>query len=82
MCVMGFFSVPHLLFLIPLVCVRHFHLNQVAGIVGRADLLCALFFQLSFLAYCKAFNRGMYLTSSITLYLLHRNNGCTKGLSI
>uniref|UniRef100_A0A7N8Y5B5 dolichyl-phosphate-mannose--protein mannosyltransferase n=1 Tax=Mastacembelus armatus TaxID=205130 RepID=A0A7N8Y5B5_9TELE len=32
--------------------------NKVAGIVGRADLLCALFFQLSFLTYCKAFNRG------------------------
>uniref|UniRef100_A0A3P8UZS6 dolichyl-phosphate-mannose--protein mannosyltransferase n=1 Tax=Cynoglossus semilaevis TaxID=244447 RepID=A0A3P8UZS6_CYNSE len=31
---------------------------SVAGIVGRADLLCALFFQLSFLAYCRAFNRG------------------------
>uniref|UniRef100_A0AAQ5YQD6 dolichyl-phosphate-mannose--protein mannosyltransferase n=1 Tax=Amphiprion ocellaris TaxID=80972 RepID=A0AAQ5YQD6_AMPOC len=31
--------------------------NKVAGIVGRADLLCALFFQLSFLTYCKAFNK-------------------------
>ena len=27
---------------------------QVAGIVGRADLLCALFFLLSFLFYHKA----------------------------
>lgn len=36
------------------------YLNKVAGIVGRADLLCALFFQLSFLTYCKAFNRGRY----------------------
>lgn len=34
------------------------HTESVAGIVGRADLLCALFFQLSFLAYCKAFNKG------------------------
>ncbi|XP_075887213.1 protein O-mannosyl-transferase TMTC4 [Nelusetta ayraudi] len=34
------------------------HTESVAGVVGRADLLCALFFQLSFLAYCKAFNRG------------------------
>uniref|UniRef100_A0A665VFN4 dolichyl-phosphate-mannose--protein mannosyltransferase n=1 Tax=Echeneis naucrates TaxID=173247 RepID=A0A665VFN4_ECHNA len=33
------------------------HTESVAGIVGRADLLCALFFQLSFLTYCKAFNR-------------------------
>lgn len=37
-------------------------LIKVAGIVGRADLLCALFFQLSFLTYCKAFNKGRYLT--------------------
>ncbi|XP_061547782.1 protein O-mannosyl-transferase TMTC4 [Phycodurus eques] len=35
------------------------HTESVAGIVGRADLLCALFFQLSFLTYCKAFNRGV-----------------------
>ncbi|XP_068602419.1 protein O-mannosyl-transferase TMTC4 [Brachionichthys hirsutus] len=34
------------------------HTESVAGIVGRADLLCALFFQLSFLTYCKAFSRG------------------------
>uniref|UniRef100_A0A7N9AUV1 dolichyl-phosphate-mannose--protein mannosyltransferase n=1 Tax=Mastacembelus armatus TaxID=205130 RepID=A0A7N9AUV1_9TELE len=37
------------------------HTESVAGIVGRADLLCALFFQLSFLTYCKAFNRGSLL---------------------
>lgn len=34
------------------------HTESVAGIVGRADLLCALFFQLSFFTYCKAFDRG------------------------
>ncbi|KAF7656930.1 hypothetical protein LDENG_00034290 [Lucifuga dentata] len=34
------------------------HTESVAGVVGRADLLCALFFQLSFLTYCKAFHRG------------------------
>uniref|UniRef100_A0A4W5J9J9 dolichyl-phosphate-mannose--protein mannosyltransferase n=1 Tax=Hucho hucho TaxID=62062 RepID=A0A4W5J9J9_9TELE len=34
------------------------HTESVAGIVGRADLLCALFFQLSFLTYCKAFRGG------------------------
>uniref|UniRef100_A0A8C9U109 dolichyl-phosphate-mannose--protein mannosyltransferase n=1 Tax=Scleropages formosus TaxID=113540 RepID=A0A8C9U109_SCLFO len=34
--------------------------NKVAGIVGRADLLCALFFQLSFLTYCKAFRKGKH----------------------
>lgn len=48
--------------------------NKVAGIVGRADLLCALFFQLSFLAYCKALNKGRHLTrvfifmSTVLLY--------------
>ncbi|XDV30346.1 hypothetical protein PO909_033281 [Leuciscus waleckii] len=34
------------------------HTESVAGIVGRADLLCALFFQLSFLVYCRAFQGG------------------------
>ncbi|XP_036435293.1 protein O-mannosyl-transferase TMTC4 [Colossoma macropomum] len=34
------------------------HTESVAGIVGRADLLCALFFQLSFLSYCRAFQCG------------------------
>ncbi|XP_063069680.1 protein O-mannosyl-transferase TMTC4 [Engraulis encrasicolus] len=34
------------------------HTESVAGIVGRADLLCALFFQLSFLAYCRGFRGG------------------------
>ncbi|KAK0133747.1 Transmembrane and TPR repeat-containing protein 4 [Merluccius polli] len=34
------------------------HTESVAGVVGRADLLCALFFQLSFLTYCKAFHGG------------------------
>lgn len=43
------------------------HTESVAGIVGRADLLCALFFQLSFLAYCKAFNKGRYTNISSTL---------------
>uniref|UniRef100_A0A8C1IMF3 dolichyl-phosphate-mannose--protein mannosyltransferase n=1 Tax=Cyprinus carpio TaxID=7962 RepID=A0A8C1IMF3_CYPCA len=47
--------------------------NKVAGIVGRADLLCALFFQLSFLVYCKAFQGGdkkfpvLWIFSSILL---------------
>lgn len=59
-----FFSLPPL----PL-------LLKVAGIVGRADLLCALFFQLSFLTYCKAFYRGRFrargllLMSAATLHL-------------
>lgn len=34
------------------------HTESVAGIVGRADLLCALFFQLSFLSYSRAFLAG------------------------
>lgn len=44
-------------------------LFKVAGIVGRADLLCALFFQLSFLTYCKAFRRGRCLV--ISSLILH-----------
>uniref|UniRef100_A0A669DPW2 dolichyl-phosphate-mannose--protein mannosyltransferase n=1 Tax=Oreochromis niloticus TaxID=8128 RepID=A0A669DPW2_ORENI len=46
------------------------HTESVAGIVGRADLLCALFFQLSFLTYCKAFNKGRYLTRVLLFSLL------------
>uniref|UniRef100_M4AG21 dolichyl-phosphate-mannose--protein mannosyltransferase n=1 Tax=Xiphophorus maculatus TaxID=8083 RepID=M4AG21_XIPMA len=41
------------------------HTESVAGVVGRADLLCALFFQLSFLTYCKAFNKGKESNTSI-----------------
>uniref|UniRef100_A0A452IHB1 Uncharacterized protein n=1 Tax=Gopherus agassizii TaxID=38772 RepID=A0A452IHB1_9SAUR len=37
-----------------LFAVHPVHTECVAGIVGRADLLCALFFLLSFLGYCKA----------------------------
>uniref|UniRef100_A0A3Q1HP61 dolichyl-phosphate-mannose--protein mannosyltransferase n=1 Tax=Anabas testudineus TaxID=64144 RepID=A0A3Q1HP61_ANATE len=46
------------------------HTESVAGIVGRADLLCALFFQLSFLTYCKAFNRGRFSVQWLVLSLL------------
>nr|XP_005007211.1 transmembrane and TPR repeat-containing protein 4 isoform X3 [Cavia porcellus] len=38
-----------------LFAVHPVHTECVAGVVGRADLLCALFFSLSFLGYCKAF---------------------------
>ncbi|XP_053311295.1 protein O-mannosyl-transferase TMTC4 [Spea bombifrons] len=37
-----------------LFAVHPVHTECVAGIVGRADLLCALFVVLSFLGYCKA----------------------------
>lgn len=33
---------------------------KVAGVVGRADLLGALFFLLSFLGYCKAFRESKH----------------------
>lgn len=50
------------------------HTESVAGIVGRADLLCALFFQLSFLSYCRAFQDGdksdKFCVSWIVLSLL------------
>uniref|UniRef100_A0A8C0LEH4 Protein O-mannosyl-transferase TMTC4 n=2 Tax=Canis lupus dingo TaxID=286419 RepID=A0A8C0LEH4_CANLU len=38
-----------------LFAVHPVHTECVAGVVGRADLLGALFFLLSFLGYCKAF---------------------------
>uniref|UniRef100_A0A8C4SMD5 dolichyl-phosphate-mannose--protein mannosyltransferase n=1 Tax=Erpetoichthys calabaricus TaxID=27687 RepID=A0A8C4SMD5_ERPCA len=38
-----------------LFAVHPVHTESVAGIVGRADLLSALFFQLSFLSYCRSF---------------------------
>ncbi|NWY41423.1 TMTC4 protein, partial [Sylvia atricapilla] len=41
-----------------LFAVHPVHTECVAGIVGRADLLCALFFLLSFLGYCKAFREN------------------------
>ncbi|XP_059695282.1 protein O-mannosyl-transferase TMTC4 isoform X4 [Haemorhous mexicanus] len=41
-----------------LFAVHPVHTECVAGIVGRADLLCALFFLLSFLGYCKAFKEN------------------------
>ncbi|XP_062904450.1 protein O-mannosyl-transferase TMTC4 isoform X3 [Mobula hypostoma] len=40
-----------------LFAVHPVHTESVAGIVGRADLLCALFFLLSFISYCKAFRK-------------------------
>uniref|UniRef100_A0A8C7XS29 dolichyl-phosphate-mannose--protein mannosyltransferase n=1 Tax=Oryzias sinensis TaxID=183150 RepID=A0A8C7XS29_9TELE len=46
------------------------HTESVAGIVGRADLLCALFFQLSFLTYCKAFNKGDFSVHWVAVSLL------------
>ncbi|EHB03258.1 Transmembrane and TPR repeat-containing protein 4 [Heterocephalus glaber] len=41
-----------------LFAVHPVHTECVAGVVGRADLLCALFFSLSFLGYCKAFRES------------------------
>ncbi|XP_049951100.1 protein O-mannosyl-transferase TMTC4-like [Schistocerca serialis cubense] len=37
-----------------LFAVHPVHSEAVAGVVGRADLLCAVFFLLSFLMYCRA----------------------------
>ncbi|KAM5311528.1 protein O-mannosyl-transferase TMTC4 isoform 4-T4 [Glossophaga mutica] len=41
-----------------LFAVHPVHTECVAGVVGRADLLGALFFLLSFLGYCKAFRES------------------------
>ncbi|KAK7475990.1 hypothetical protein BaRGS_00032757 [Batillaria attramentaria] len=41
-----------------LFAVHPIHSESVAGLVGRADLLCALFFLLSFLSYVRACSGG------------------------
>ena len=38
----------------------HFHVLQVSANVGRADLLCALLFLLSFLSYVKGCAAGKF----------------------
>ncbi|KAM7111667.1 protein O-mannosyl-transferase TMTC4 isoform 2-T4 [Molossus nigricans] len=54
-----------------LFAVHPVHTECVAGVVGRADLLGALFFLLSFLGYCKAFREshkeGMHSTFWVLL---------------
>ncbi|XP_059490524.1 protein O-mannosyl-transferase TMTC4 [Neocloeon triangulifer] len=40
--------------------VHPIHCEAVAGIVGRADLLCALFFFLAFLSYCKSVDSSIF----------------------
>ncbi|XP_012689442.1 LOW QUALITY PROTEIN: protein O-mannosyl-transferase TMTC4 [Clupea harengus] len=57
---------PKASFLAALIFAAHpVHTESVAGIVGRADLLCALFFQLSFLAYCRGFRGGNDKNASV-----------------
>ncbi|XP_045444726.1 protein O-mannosyl-transferase TMTC4 isoform X2 [Pipistrellus kuhlii] len=57
-----------------LFAVHPVHTECVAGIVGRADLLGALFFLLSFLGYCRAFREsnkdGTHSTSWVLLSIL------------
>nr|XP_055191908.1 protein O-mannosyl-transferase TMTC4 isoform X2 [Nyctereutes procyonoides] len=58
-----------------LFAVHPVHTECVAGVVGRADLLGALFFLLSFLGYCKAFREtgnkeGTHSTSWVLLSIL------------
>ncbi|XP_073205017.1 protein O-mannosyl-transferase TMTC4 isoform X5 [Lepidochelys kempii] len=53
-----------------LFAVHPVHTECVAGIVGRADLLCALFFLLSFLGYCKAFRENKEGNHFSTLWVL------------
>ncbi|XP_078736247.1 protein O-mannosyl-transferase TMTC4 isoform X1 [Lampetra fluviatilis] len=42
------------------------HAESVAGIVGRADLLCALFFFLSFISYATAFAGSEHGSASVS----------------
>ncbi|XP_067890305.1 protein O-mannosyl-transferase TMTC4 isoform X2 [Heterodontus francisci] len=51
-----------------LFAVHPIHTESVAGIVGRADLLCALFFLLSFISYCKAFRKYVGIAGKASIY--------------
>jgi hypothetical protein len=44
----------------------------VAGVVGRADLLCALFYFLGFIAYCNSlrFDWGIYQAAMLLLSMV------------
>ena len=44
---------------------------QVAGVVGRADLLCALLFILSFLMYVKSCAKGMFVSNHFIVHILN-----------
>ncbi|KAJ4428113.1 hypothetical protein ANN_24127 [Periplaneta americana] len=56
-----------------LFAVHPIHAEAVAGVVGRADLLCALFYFLAFIAYCSSLrlewgvNQAVMLVLSMTL---------------
>ncbi|XP_014637344.1 PREDICTED: transmembrane and TPR repeat-containing protein 4 isoform X2 [Ceratotherium simum simum] len=53
-----------------LFAVHPVHTECVAGVVGRADLLGALFFLLSFLGYCKAFRESNKEGTHSTFWVL------------
>uniref|UniRef100_A0A8D0CAG3 dolichyl-phosphate-mannose--protein mannosyltransferase n=1 Tax=Salvator merianae TaxID=96440 RepID=A0A8D0CAG3_SALMN len=53
-----------------LFAVHPIHTECIAGIVGRADLLCTLFFLLSFLVYCRAFKESKEGTNFSTAWIL------------
>ncbi|XP_045042617.1 protein O-mannosyl-transferase TMTC4 isoform X3 [Desmodus rotundus] len=53
-----------------LFAVHPVHTECVAGVVGRADLLGALFFLLSFLGYCKAFRESNKEGAHSTFWVL------------
>ncbi|XP_042110973.1 protein O-mannosyl-transferase TMTC4 isoform X2 [Ovis aries] len=53
-----------------LFAVHPVHTECVAGVVGRADLLGALFFLLSFLGYCKAFRETTKEGTHSTFWVL------------
>ncbi|ESO96053.1 hypothetical protein LOTGIDRAFT_116110 [Lottia gigantea] len=57
----GFNSPKASLLCAVLFAIHPVHTESVAGIVGRADLLCALLFLLSFISYAKSCNNGKYL---------------------
>jgi hypothetical protein len=42
---------------------------QVAGVVGRADLLCTLFYFLAFIAYCSSLHLKLAVNQAAMLLL-------------
>ncbi|PSN55969.1 Transmembrane and TPR repeat-containing protein 4 [Blattella germanica] len=52
-----------------LFAVHPIHTEAVAGVVGRADLLCALFYFLSFIAYCSSLRISWGINQLATLLL-------------
>ncbi len=52
--------------------------EQVAGVVGRADLFCAFFYFAAFLSYARCFSTGKNLFSFILTNFDHHHLGANQ----